>query len=72
MQALIYGIPEDEDEEKTGIVNLIFDHNSWLCRDVFIERAISIDCAWIFDPKLIRQRMNRLIESGALTTMTIE
>lgn len=61
--ALVAGQVDDEDPEKTGIINLIFDTDSHLRDEDFIGRCkADTKVHWIFAPHRIRNRMKSLLE----------
>lgn len=57
LSALVNGVPDDEDEQKTGIINLIFMSDPQLSSKEFIDRCASERCNWIFQPNEIRKRL---------------
>ena len=64
---LILGQPDDEDEEKTGIINLIFRENGFLRDEEFVDTCrADHQIWWMFEPYKIRERVTALLEMEGL------
>lgn len=55
-----------EDNKSEGIISLIFGPESKLSKQRFFEQLNKQECDWIYNPSLIRSRMNEkfLIPGG--------
>jgi hypothetical protein len=64
VHALLQGIPDDEDEQKTGWINLMFNSDCKVATKTFVARCQEERCNWIFKPAQIRARLAAIHEYG--------
>lgn len=64
INALIYGIPDDQDPEKTGAVLSIFGGKSNMESREFVEAVSAEQAGWIFCPSEIRRRLHLINDYG--------
>jgi len=55
-----------EEDKLAGIISLIFGFEAKLSKKSFFEQLSKPACCWIYDPALIRKRMNLFLAPNAL------